>query len=468
MTARRRADAVGTFETLTALLKMDDVFELGKLVPEAEEDCGRPRIFPGYMYVLYSELISVWRSSRRVETELASETVWSYLCEQVRLRFPSEPSMWLPPNQPMRRYHYSYVRNRYLAHEKALDHVLARFRCLATQHAQELGICDPDGTGSLTHPSLDRTLYADGKVVAPLYRAKPGTKRVDAATGEVRTLRADADARLHITGSGEAAYGNKFVMTSSRLPEPHSRIILDVCSVPDVGGEASVALGSLRALVPLLPGSQAVLYDGAFRGTHLRQILHELGIVPIVPVTAKAGGKRVRKPREERVTRIEAQVIESPAGVENVQLYARAGAIGLGELDDTGEVCFVRLERVKVRRAANRDGTFRFYVEYRLPAAKGGGIIRVRIDTTTEDDERKLNRSEHVRAIPTDDPDWDRLYPRRSDAESINRALDDTLWLGRAHSLGRMRQLFELMGFALMTNAIAVHRHAQRALSKAS
>ena len=87
---------------------------------------------------------------------------------------------------------------------------------------------------------------------------------------------------------------------------------------------------------------------------------------------------------------------------------------------------------------------------------------------TEDDTARKFNRTEHLRAIPTDDEDWARLYPRRSDAESINRALDDTLWLRRAHSKGRRRQLFELMGFALMTNALAFYRHGPGALARAS
>ncbi|MGH9282617.1 MAG: hypothetical protein ACRD0S_06740, partial [Acidimicrobiales bacterium] len=59
----------------------------------------------------------------------------------------------------------------------------------------------------------------------------------------------------------------------------------------------------------------------------------------------------------------------------------------------------------------------------RTPAAgPRGGIVRVRLDTTDADIVCKFNRTEHLRAIPTDDEDWARLYPRRSDAESINCA----------------------------------------------
>ena len=44
---------------------------------------------------------------------------------------------------------------------------------------------------------------------------------------------------------------------------------------------------------------------------------------------------------------------------------------------------------------------------------------------------------------PPTTPTSPRLYRRRNDAESINRNLDDTLWLGRAHSLGHERQTLE-------------------------
>jgi len=58
------------------------------------------------------------------------------------------------------------------------------------------------------------------------------------------------------------------------------------------------------------------------------------------------------------------------------------------------------------------------------------------------------------------------VYRRRSDIESINRVLDDTMWLGRAHSRGHQRQLVNLLGFALMTNGLAVHLHRKRTAAR--
>ena len=59
-------------------------------------------------------------------------------------------------------------------------------------------------------------------------------------------------------------------------------------------------------------------------------------------------------------------------------------------------------------------------------------------------------------------PDFARLYARRNDAESINRNLVDTLFLGRAHSVRRQRQQVDLIGYALLVNGLTTLRHERR------
>jgi hypothetical protein len=78
-----------------------------------------------------------------------------------------------------------------------------------------------------------------------------------------------------------------------------------------------------------------------------------------------------------------------------------------------------------------------------------------------EDRQRKFNRAENVRQIPPGDPDFEALYKRRNDAETIDRHLDDTLWLRRANSVGRRRQLLNLITYAMGVNAISMHVHRQ-------
>ena len=99
---------------------------------------------------------------------------------------------------------------------------------------------------------------------------------------------------------------------------------------------------------------------------------------------------------------------------------------------------------------------------FRLPPKYDGIEVIVRINGNAEDERRGLNRAEHLRAIPPRDPDFARLNARRNDAESINRALQDTLHLGRAHSVGRVAQEADLLGFGLVMNALSWHRHRKR------
>jgi hypothetical protein len=100
--------------------------------------------------------------------------------------------------------------------------------------------------------------------------------------------------------------------------------------------------------------------------------------------------------------------------------------------------------------------------DHRLPDEHGGGTITVRLHGNNDDAKRKFNRIENRRPIAADDPDFDRLYARRNDAESINRHLDDSLWLGRAHSIGRYRQGLNLLTYALCVNGLALHLHRRR------
>lgn len=99
-----------------------------------------------------------------------------------------------------------------------------------------------------------------------------------------------------------------------------------------------------------------------------------------------------------------------------------------------------------------------------LPLTHGGGTITVRLHGNEEDAHRRFNRPENVRAIPASDPDFPPLSARRNDSESLNRALDDTLFLGRAHSVGHARQQVEVLGWAPLVNSLTLARHGFEAL----
>lgn len=163
----------------------------------------------------------------------------------------------------MRRHHYLYGRTRYLTDATVLAEIGEIHREFAADQARSIGLLDPDGAGSWTHPDLGRVIYADGKVITPLFRAQPGDTLIDRRTGEIRRPRAELDASLHIEGTGESAWGTKFVIVATRDLPANSRVILDAAFVPTSGGEAATAVEMFSRLQPLIPGAQAVVYDTA-------------------------------------------------------------------------------------------------------------------------------------------------------------------------------------------------------------
>lgn len=452
---------VSTFERLEAIFSNPEIHELAKAVPSPPRFLGgRPRQYPAFMVIVFEAAISVFGSARRVESEFSHVAMWSWL----RRTSVKRAGVRLP-RQPMRRHHYMYLRNRYLSDPQILAVLGEIHRAIAARQAASLGLVTTSTGGSWTHPHLDRLLYGDGKVITPLYRAKPGDVRVDRQTGEVRRLRAEHDAALHFEGTGEAVWGTKFVMLATRGEKVHSRMLLDVAHVGSPGAEAATAVSALERTAPLVPGAQGVVYDTALRGVHHQTILRKLGLVPINRVTAaKADAKTARRKtserRVEKMTFVEAkQVTVADGTTKKVDLYAKAGSIGVGTIAADGELLFTPLERVRTHRNVDKGG-FRWYNDYRLPPHLGGGTLTVRLHGDAKDEARKFNRTENVRPIPPDDPGFARLFRRRNDAESINRALEDTLWLGRAHSVGHRRQLLNLLGYALMVNSLALARHA--------
>lgn len=446
---------VAGWDRIEAIFGDEQIYAIGALIPDPPvEHGGRPRHYPHFMTIAWLALLGVFRSSRQLDADLGHPELWALVRRLVQQRFPDNPDMWLR-EEPMRRHHFLHARKA-LVEQATQRGLLDEFEAHASRIARELGLCDPDGAGSLTHPCAERMVTGDGKVVTPLYKAKPGDCTLDETTGQLRELRADPDAKLHITGSGEPAYGNKFLLVAARSDQVHGRVILAVDQVREAGAEAAVAVAAISRVAARLPGTQGVLYDGALRGVHLQRLLHQTGILPIVPVHAATGGRKRRKPRTERRVRVDAQLLRrGDDTTARLQLYSEAGTLCAATLDDQGELILLPLGRRQIMRRRNADGTWRWYQEYDVPPEVGGGTIMVRLDTTDEDRKRRFNRTEHVRPIPPGDADYKPLYGRRADIESINRGLDDTLYLTRAHSVGSARQTLDLLGYAIMVNAYA-------------
>ncbi|MCW2748891.1 MAG: hypothetical protein JWR83_1, partial [Aeromicrobium sp.] len=357
---------VSTFDRIDALIANPALYELADSVPAPDASAGgRPRQYPAYAWILFDALISVFGSARRVEAELAHPIIWSHLRHQVRERFPDEPERWLPA-KPIRRHHYLHGRTAWLTRPEVLAELRKIHQRCAADQAREIGLLNPSGPGSWTHPHLSRLIHADGKVVTPLFRAHPGDTKLDKETGELRLVRAEPDAALHFEGTGETAWGTKWVLVACRSEQVHGRIILDVSWVPQPGSEAGIAVDSFTEIAPNCPGAQGVIYDTALRGVHHQQLLRNLGWLSINKVAAKVADTK-GKPRKgagKRVpksTHVEDRTVTDADGTDHaISLFAQDGAVGISVLTETGDRAFVELERVRTHRNTDKVG-YRWY-----------------------------------------------------------------------------------------------------------
>jgi hypothetical protein len=317
-------------------------------------------------------------------------------------------------------------------------------------------LLDENEAASWTHPDPNKFIQADGKVVTAMYTAKKGDTSIDEETGEIRSVRFDPDVKKHTVGGGHKVHGVKFTIVSAR--NEHLRVFLDHEYVPfsGEGGEAGVSMRCLRRLAPLVPGAQGVNYDMATKGVHINTAMRELGWLIVTKVAKDNDGTY-------KTWHIEDQDVETGLEAkERVRVFTFKDRVGLAELNDVGEDIFVPLQRLKTARRG-KPGSFRFYGEYALPAKYSASKpLRLRLHGNQADQTKDLNRTEHLRAIPPGDSDFTTLNRRRNDAESINRALEDTFYWGRAHSVGHIAQDADLLGFGLGMNALSWHRHRKR------
>ncbi len=111
----------------------------------------------------------------------------------------------------------------------------------------------------------------------------------------------------------------------------------------------------------------------------------------------------------EKSVHLEDKTITLPDGTQRtLQLYAHGGALGIGELTDTGDLTFTELARTRTHRNADRNGRYRWYNDYRLPERHGGGTLTVRLHGN---DDRPGPQTQPHREPPTHPGDGPRLRP---------------------------------------------------------
>jgi hypothetical protein len=427
-----------TATQIRAVFSHPALYELGALLP-GPAGVGRPARHPGYMLLAYGVLARLLRSANKVTAELREPHIWALITTTIAeatARWGEElvpPHAATPPDWDA----FRYARDTHLTDPALLAELQKLFTTLAVDQAQQMGLLDPAGGGSLCHPDATRTVYGDGTVVRPLYRPPTATRTKDPLTGKVTityladdgtqtdepTRRFDPDAAEHHGHTG-SVHGQNYVGTYVRGPGHHQRVVLSVDRVPRPGLEADTAVTALtRVRKAAGTGMQAVVYDGALRGTHLDHLMRTHGLV----VINKTHGSRTAT----RWFTLGTWEHDTPDGPCTHTLAAIDGAVTETGIDDAGDpVALHRLLRRQVKRPRRASGQYHFSVGYEVPCPHGVFLAWVTPHADTAD--RHHRRADAIRIIAAGEDDFTRLYSLRNDSESTNSQFKRTLLVDRA------------------------------------
>ena len=463
----------GTLPRIRAVTAHRALYEIGaELQPNAP--VGRPPTHPAYALLIFATIARITRSTIRVETDLQDPDLWrlvrDLMIDTLRREHLDLPD---PGLTPPAWHHWRRLRDDHLATDEGLAHIARLHLPRAVDLAHSLGLLVATRPASLTHPSASRTVYGDGTVVRPIYRpprtvhtydddGSQVTLFLNPTTGEVQAEpsgRYDPDIAEH-RGHAGPALGHGYVAWHTRGPGRYQRVMLHLGHIEHPGGEAATAvqlLGDVHRAAA--DGIQVVVYDGAFRGAHIEEIMARFGYVVIAkqptytdeelattPLVMAEDGKRVRSMPLGTV------VHETPEGACSHTLAAINGApVELG-LDDSGDPAIRGvLQRGAIKRARRQQGRFHFNVAYRVDCPLGDFEAWLSPHPQRPGDPRP----EAFRILPDGDPDNLRLRGLRSDAESVHSGFKRTLLVDRAMTLGWRRGLVDYYTYAWYTNAMA-------------
>ena len=449
-TRRVRHPSIG--ESVAGLVRAPYVAGLGELLEESR--VGRHRKHPQWVPMAYAALARHFRSANRLDGELA-HGLWDVLRRDGMAAGLDDPGT-APYTYPQ----HTYWREQAIRDVERREHLLEAFTTLAIDHARTTGLLLPMGRGSLTHPHPSRTIYGDGTVVRPIYRKAPPTGGADddegasvgtgGASGQAEepSGRQDESAAVFHRHDGPIR-GNDFVCFYARGEGSGSRIVLGVDRVDAPGREAETAIALIERIAGIAgEGIQAVVYDGAFKGVHIDDVMRRFGLVVVNKLAAA-----VRTEEETVAKRRALGTFEHKVGRRTCthHLHIDNGTvIDVALADDGTPVTVAAATRKQVKRVRRTDGSYRFHLGVMIPCRRGSFTLWLSPHATKDGD----NLPEHLRLLPPDDPDFTSLYGLRNDSESFNSQFKRSLLVDRAASVGWERQLFDVLGFAVLQNSL--------------
>lgn len=426
---------------------------------------GRKRRYPIMMLLIWDVALWVCGSARAVERELKDPLLWRRLRRAAEKAWPGHPDRRLP-RRPISRSQYHRGRGRHLQPRDA--RLTAWAEDTAAETAAFMGMLDP-AAADAAHPPQPNTVYGDATWVKALLSADPRRPglRLDPATGELRLRRCDPDARAYNTRTGSGV-GHQAVLALARNQHPGERVILAAFLNHHSRSDATAFTDKLLELAARNPrlaaGTAAAVYDGALHAPDMIRLLDH-AITPIAKTRRNPGGTPAAAPLGPH------QATLTDGTRTSIGVTAIDGTPAITATDAAGETWHIPLTRTRTRARRNKTRPAAVYTHWRVPTAAdnpqaaalagkhAGAAITIRHNPHKPSQALRINRA--LRAIPPSDPDYDRLYGLREDAESANSHLKERLRHTRAHTIGRQRLQLNLTGYQIHTliNALANWQH---------
>jgi hypothetical protein len=385
--------------------------------------------------------------------QIGHPIIWSHLRTLVASTYPDRPDLWLAA-APVQRHHYLEFKRTYLVSDATVAVLQLELESRALEIVDQLSLLDVAGRGSWTNPSPSRAIAADGTVLRSISEREKGQPIVDPETGEILgRRRADHTFGWHTEGGNpKKVLGHKHLIVSTRGDDWMERVILAIERVE--GGELAVALPVFDRLLPRLPGTMHVLYDGAMHGKEIDHLMRTHGVLPVAPMSSKRGRKALGQERVEKNVLVEHVTAAHVDGRKrSVEVWAVGGEACELDHDESGTRVYVPLTTKQILRRADASA-YRFYADY---VTEDGYTLRLPLHQTKDDKQRKFNRPENLRAYPPRSDAYKNIYGRRNDTESTHRQLKDALNQRRASSYGSNAVLADTLGWAIGHNAVAAH-----------
>lgn len=447
------APTIISITRLEMLVANPRLFRVAQAVlPERDSGSpGRPARYPRYIYLVVLCSIAIFRSSRLACANLQHPTYWKIVKEAVRHHLGEAAAEALPDTGPtidQWNDQVVYLRN-------AVEELRVASRDAWIEQAQEQGLLAEGRKGTLVRPHRSQVITGDGTVTKPP-SSQTEAVFVDERTGEIRRHRVDPDAGVQIEGGGTQVFGNKVVALSTRWPgTPHSRVYINsgtarhrsVEADPEREAEAGAAVELVHEVRAILPDADlTVVFDTAWRGAHRAPLIRR-GIVVFTPhhdgLEPRPFDRHICARRTHKLFAVIGRTCERQTTVEGKDFYAQLPVVDI-EYRFSGTSC-------------------RIYHVVEIPCGEEVHVRRIPVYETRADQKidprthrMAFNRTEYLRIIPPETDAGRRLLGFRQDSESGNSNLDLALRLERMPIYGAVGALLTFIGFAWVTNSIAL------------